>query len=102
MFETSEAELGLALAECVEVVADGFQYGVRTIFPTIGLCNFSSLRSRTTLDSLERRGKFDALTCINYAHVVLAENYLGNYYDFYINQSPYDFNKGLVQLQVQI
>ncbi len=90
--------MGVALAECVEETTDGFQYGVRSLYETIGDCNYNNSKR----GYVGRQGKFKPLTCMTYAHVVLADTFLANYLDLYILQQPYDFANGLIELHLQI
>ena len=83
----------------MEEATDGFQYGVKSIYETIGLCDYSNSSKRGYVGT---RGKFKPLTCMTYAHVVLADTILANYLDLYILQSPYDFANGLIELHLQI
>ena len=81
----------------MEEATDGFQYGVKSIYETIGECNYSNGSKRGYVGT---RGKFKPLTCMTYAHVVLADTILANYLDLYILQSPYDFANGLIELHL--
>lgn len=100
VFKSDQGTMGKVLAECVEDISAGYNYGVVTSNPVLDNCSFEPALDFPLRESGYAR--FQKLDCFTYAHVVFGDIWSGYHYDMYVKQSHPEGNRDTVYVQIEV
>lgn len=90
VFQAPLDELSYSVAQCIDEVSDGYNYGVRTFDPLVGFCDYETSRPRNQKMNSRGNPAYKPLECFSFAHVEFQTMFNANYFDFFFRLSAFE------------